>query len=197
MAVGDDVFLVLYFIGRNVKMGLSVSALNSKLMGLAFLFKLIGRTNNFLVGQALKGYSWGWCPSYSRCPVSFELLGSLFQVLLGVCSSEYEALLFQAAFSLAFFGALHIRELVSNSKKGSDGLQVGDVECSGVSLVFWIRKSKTDQAGRGSWVELFGVEGSPACPMQVVSRFLESRLDGSGSFLLHANSASVSVHSGV
>lgn len=41
-----------FFLGRNVEMGVSMSALNSKLAGLAFLFKLIGRrdcTKDFLV----------------------------------------------------------------------------------------------------------------------------------------------------
>lgn len=130
VAEGDDGFLVLYFIGWNVGMGVSVSVLNSKLARLAFLYKLLGHrdcTKDFLVRQVVKGYRRGHQPVDGRHPVSFELLASLFRVLPEVCLSAYVALLFQTAFSLAFFGALHIGELVSSSRGGSDCLQSTDM----------------------------------------------------------------------
>lgn len=78
-------------------------------------------------------------------PVSFEL----FRVLPSVCLSACEALLFHTAFSLAFFGALHIGELVCSSRWGLDSLQSADVQCSDNSVFFWIQRSKMDQAGWG------------------------------------------------
>lgn len=105
MAAECEGFLVLYFIGWNMEMGVSESVLNSKLAGLAFLFKLLGLrdcTTDFLVQQAVKGYRRGRRPVDGHRPVSFNLLSSLFWVLSEVCLSAYEAILFQTAFSLAF-----------------------------------------------------------------------------------------------
>lgn len=66
--------------------------------------------------------------------------------------------------------------------------------CNAVAILcfFWIRRSKTNQAGRGVRGELFGVTGSPACPLQVVSRFLELRPGRVGPLLLHANGSALS-----
>ncbi|KAM9324294.1 uncharacterized protein PAF06_000315 [Gastrophryne carolinensis] len=43
--------------------------------------------------------------------------------LTQVCSLEFEVQLFQAAFSVAFFGALRVGELVSRNKREPGGLQ--------------------------------------------------------------------------
>ncbi|KAM4689073.1 uncharacterized protein O3C94_007213 [Discoglossus pictus] len=46
------------------------------------------------------------------------------QVLGVKCRTPFESLLFRTAFSLAFFGAFRIGELVASSRHGSGGLQV-------------------------------------------------------------------------
>lgn len=51
-------------------------------------------------------------PSDVRRPISLEIFSKLWDLTLSVCVSPYEALLFQIAFVLAFFGALHISELI-------------------------------------------------------------------------------------
>lgn len=48
-----------------------------------------------------------------RRPITFDLLAFLFRVLPSVCFSDFESVLFQAAFSLAFFAALCLSELVA------------------------------------------------------------------------------------
>lgn len=70
--------VLLYFIGKNFEEGVSVSSLNSKLSGLAFLLQLSGlpdATKCILVKKVLRGYQKG--RPVSRRPVSFELLGVL------------------------------------------------------------------------------------------------------------------------
>ncbi|KAM4697900.1 uncharacterized protein WCC33_013515 [Rhinophrynus dorsalis] len=47
------------------------------------------------------------------------------EVLEEVCTDDFEVILFRAAFSLAFFGALHVGELVSLSKN-RPGVPVSD-----------------------------------------------------------------------
>lgn len=59
--------------------------------------------------------------------MSHELLCRIVQELQSVCSSPFEVVLFTACFSLAFFGALRVGEIVSPSKLVFKGLAVSDV----------------------------------------------------------------------
>lgn len=47
-------------------------------------------------------------------PVTIEMLRSPLGTLESVCSSPYECILFHAMFTVAFFGALCIEEMVAN-----------------------------------------------------------------------------------
>lgn len=100
--------LVIYFVSRNLEQGVSVSAMDRKLAGLAFLFKLQGGadyTKDFCVRQAMKGYRRSQKCRDVRSPVTFGNLRVLLDQLGTVCTSAYEVSLFRASFSLAFFGA--------------------------------------------------------------------------------------------
>jgi hypothetical protein len=54
-----------------------------------------------------------------RKPITFEILEKIINVLLHVCNSYYEATLFAACFSVAFFGFLRVGEfaLSQNSER--------------------------------------------------------------------------------
>lgn len=104
----DWVTVVLYFLGQLFEGGVSVSGINRRMAALAFWFNLKGvgaPTRHFLVRQALRGLRKGHSRRDARRPVSFSLLGDLQNGLGQVCSSDYECLLFRAAFALAFFDA--------------------------------------------------------------------------------------------
>lgn len=125
----------------------------------AFLFRSRGEqdvTKSFLVRQALKGFRRGTLPRDVRRSVSFEELLALGERLATACWSVFECTLFRLAFSLAFFGAFRISELVSPSRKREGGLRPVDVWDRGSHLVCFIPRSKTDQLGKGLWVTLPG-----------------------------------------
>ncbi|OCT76262.1 hypothetical protein XELAEV_18031458mg [Xenopus laevis] len=110
--------------------GYSATVAQRRLSGLAFYFKLAGWhnvTKHFVISQALKGWKKEVVKRESRRPVSFALLRQLILGLQQAVSSPYEISLFQTAFSLAFFGALRISELVPMSKVKTGGLQAEDV----------------------------------------------------------------------
>lgn len=67
-------------------------------------------------------------------PVSFEMLLSLGLVLKQICADSYELCLFRAFFSLAFFGAFRVSELVSPSRAKGGGLKFAAVVQNGDSL---------------------------------------------------------------
>lgn len=191
----DRTSLVLYFICRNAELGISVSALDRKMAGLAFLFKLRGLgdvTKSFMVRQVLKGYRKGKRKEDSRRPVSFEVLELVLEKLKEIGLSRYEIVLFRAAFLLAFFGAFRISELVSPSKCKPGGLLQGDVACTGSSVQIRIRRSKTDQRGKGLQVELFAGTVSQICPVRAVEHFMAIRPTGGGAFLVHKDGSGLS-----
>lgn len=113
------------------------------------------------------------------------MLRRMFSCLERVCISVYEHKLFRAAFALAFFGALCISELVSPSKTIPGGLMVGDLELWHESIRVWIRRSKTDQAGKGRYLEVGRIDEVSICPVTVVQSFLEIRSEFEGPLLIH------------
>lgn len=186
---------MLYFLNLGFERGISAAAIDKKMAGLAFLFKLQGlrdHTKDFWVRQALKGYRKGHKSRDGRRPVSFEMLHGLFSQIEGICNSSFESALFCAAFALAFFGALRVGELVSPSKRANGGLQWDDLVCTQESVRIYIKRSKTDQAGKGVQLEVFRIAGSQICPVAAVKKFSDLRPRCPGSFLIHADRSSLS-----
>ncbi|CAN2387899.1 hypothetical protein PRIEUP_LOCUS14625, partial [Pristimantis euphronides] len=169
---------LLGYIGSLAAAGGSVAKVDRALAGIAFGCKWRGGldvTKHFLVRQALRGFRKGKARKDTRRPVSFQLLGDIGGVLGNVCSSEYEVRLFRLAFSWAFFGALRVGELVSPSKIREGGIRREDMQVKGNSVEFWIRRSKTDQEGKGKRVVLGTVKGTRMCPVATWRRLAEIR----------------------
>lgn len=187
--------LVLYLVARNMEKGCAASSIDRKLAGLSFLFKLMGGedwTRDFWVRQALKGYRKQHKKRDARRPVTFANLISICEMLKFVCLSQYEIRLFTAAFSLAFYGAFWIGELVSPSKRVGGGLFDHDVRLERGRVCLRLRKSKTDQQGKGVDVYLFELPGSMVCPVEAVRAFRLVRCKGAGPFLRHEDGSYLS-----
>lgn len=170
--------LLLLYGGHCRDAGWSVSRVSKCMAALAFGFKLRGQldmTKGFLVSQALKGWRRFRVAEDPRKPVSFQMLQDLGCCLGGFCTSALETVLFRLAFSLKFFGALRLGELVSPGKVKVGGLLKGDVDLFPDRLVFSLRWSKTDQEGRGRRVTLIEVPGSTMCPVRCLRNFREMR----------------------
>ncbi|CAN2388361.1 hypothetical protein PRIEUP_LOCUS16307, partial [Pristimantis euphronides] len=186
---------LLGYIGSLAAAGASVAKVDRALAGIAFGYKWRGGedvTKHFLVRQALRGFRRGKVKKDTRRPVSFQLLGDIGGVLGNVCSSEYEVRLFRLAFSWAFFGALRVGELVSPSKIREGGIRREDVQVKGNSVEFWIRRSKTDQEGKGKRVVLGTVKGTRMCPVVTWRRLAEVSVGGKGPALRHSDGSYLS-----
>lgn len=93
---------------------------------------------------------------------------------------------------LAFFGALRIGELVSSAKHVAGGLFREDVVVTEVLVSVVVRKSKTDQAGKGVILELFRGELAGLCPVTAVSQLMAVRPNREGPFLMHKDGSYLS-----
>ncbi|XP_075711490.1 uncharacterized protein LOC142748274 [Rhinoderma darwinii] len=173
--------------------GGSAATASKFLAGVAFMLKLWGCrdvTKEFVVRQSLKGWKKEACSRDTRRPVSFSLLGRLLAVLCFVCRDEYEVSLFGAAFSLAFFAALRVSELVPHRVSASGGLLGSDVVTLGDSLRVCVRRSKTDVVGKGAWLSI-GRIGGQYCPVKWVQEFVLVRVPGT-QFLIHQDGSAMS-----
>ncbi|XP_044160381.1 uncharacterized protein LOC122945372 [Bufo gargarizans] len=197
LAVVSDDFEIplLLFIGHCREEGWSVSRINSCVSGLAFGFRLRHLpdvTKSFLVVRALKGWRRSQSGQDDRRPVSFALLLRLGDQLVDVCASPWELRLFRLAFSLAFFGALRLGELVSPSVKRQGGLFRDDVDLFQDRVEFRIRRSKTDVEGRGRKVVLFAVPGCAMCPVFCLREYGVAVVGTNSPLLVHADGSFLS-----
>lgn len=197
LSVADFELGLLYFIGRAFGGGVSAARLSRYLAAMAFWFKLRGfcdYSKSFVVRQAVRGFRKGAVTRDRRRPVSYELLLKLGGMLQELVFDDYEYRLFSCAFSLAFFGAFRISELVAPSRVRVGGLLHGDVRCDGLGLHCLLRRSKTDQEGRGVAVSLRELPGSSMCPVQVFRDFLALRPSGPVPLLVHADGTFLSTY---
>lgn len=180
--------MVLYFIGSQFGAGMSPSGMSRRLSAMAFWFKarsLQDYTKTFLVKQAMRGFRRGQAVRDRRRPVSYSMLLALGAGLVSWCFGGYEELLFRAAFSLAFFGAFRISELVPPSRTRAGGLMDSDVCVQGDEVTCLVRRSKTDQLGKGVVVVLRRLVGSQMCPVGTLSAYLAVRPGAPGPLLVH------------
>lgn len=88
-----------------------------------------------------------------RQPITLDILERILPALTHVCHSIYEAVLFRAVFSLAFFGFMRVGEITADSRSAprASVLHITDLFVRSVNgkseLQVFIRKSKTNQYG--------------------------------------------------
>ena len=98
-------------------------------------------------------------------------------------------MLFQAAFTLAFFGFLRVSEFaaVSRTDPAKKCLALSDVSLHGDLSVLQVRLgySKTDQRGESSVLSLGNAGNSLVYPVAALCRFLRVRPPGDGPLFIH------------
>ncbi|KAJ8322269.1 LOW QUALITY PROTEIN: hypothetical protein KUTeg_000740 [Tegillarca granosa] len=93
---------------------LSYQTVKIRIAALSFFHKIsnsIDHTKNFLVNKLLEGLRRSGKSKDTRAPITLPILTQLPRALVCICFSSYEAKLFHAAFTLAFFGFLRVGEL--------------------------------------------------------------------------------------
>lgn len=182
--------VVLAFVCSLMQQNASFNHINKTLAGISFFLKLQNKPAInvfFSVRQALKGYRKLTFTPDDRRPISLSTLKRICLSTRVICNSEYEALLFHVAFVVMFFAALRISELVPNNKQGVSGLKFNEVQFQDGKLLIFIRRSKTDQSGRGHWITLNGSADPILCPLKISKEFVARRPVSDGCFLIHDN----------
>ncbi|MES9883959.1 MAG: tyrosine-type recombinase/integrase [Sedimenticola sp.] len=117
----------------------------------------------------------------------------IFEELHNICSSSYETILFQAAYTLAFFGLFRVGELVFSSHAENerplrrDDILIGTIESESVdTMKIRLRKSKTNQSGPPVMIDIHAI-GTNVCPVKAMVAFLRIRPNTSSYLLCHQN----------
>lgn len=122
-----------------------------------------------------------------RLPITFDLLHKIIGILSKVCFNNYEALLFKAAFALAFHALLRISELAVSNGQFRHILSLDDISCLDGVLKIKICTSKTDQAGKGTLLTISKQTDQVICPVVLVNSYLKSRPNFQGPLFCHFN----------
>ncbi|KAJ1214051.1 hypothetical protein NDU88_001679 [Pleurodeles waltl] len=135
-------------------------------------------TAGFPLRAALKG----WAreeekPPDQRAPIDLDMLRGLVVALAVICNTKYEELLFAVTFSVAFFGAFRSSELVVKAKGDTSyrALRWGDLQIGQDMVELTVRRSKTDQKGKGVVVCLRGLGDPKCCPVELPRRYTACR----------------------
>ena len=117
-------------------------------------------------------------------PISFHLLNRLIHSFSGVCNSQYEAMLFSSAFSIAYFAMLRVSELAvkSSSDESGHALNYENVKLTKLNgeneLYIKICSSKTDQRQNSVTLVFQKQSVSDICHIQLLQSYLNLCIPG-------------------
>ncbi|CAG2243211.1 unnamed protein product [Mytilus edulis] len=136
-------------------------------------------TKFFIIGKALEGIKriQGGKRNDIRAPITVQLLSDMISCLDKVCKNKYEAALFSAVFSVAFFGLLRVGEITTSKSKSvinGSNLTISDILVRRKVLELRVRWSKTDQKGK-SVTLLIAENGKNYCPVRLINEYLKVR----------------------
>nr|XP_033817352.1 uncharacterized protein LOC117368118 isoform X1 [Geotrypetes seraphini] len=184
--------LLAEFVLDSHRAGFSRGVVAGHLAGFTFFSRALGwrcPSSGFLVRRLLTAMA-RIAPRQpdARQPISHDLLTRLIVELPAVARSRYEVLLFTAAFSLAFFGAFRVGELLVHPADtvGARGLLLRHVQCGDSTVSLYLARSKTDQLGRGRTVVLNKINGV-TCPVTALCAYMAVRPPLGLALLLHVD----------
>ena len=142
----------------------------------------------------LKGMTRLYGKSDLRLPITIEMMQNFPIALNHVCSSNYEATMFSAAFALAFSALLRVGEFTcSNKIEMKRIIQFSDLKLNSMdkSLCLQIRFSKTDQIGKSCTLQIQS-NCFPFCTYKLLDEYLRVRPEFDGPLFCHLNKKSLS-----
>ncbi|XP_053797311.1 uncharacterized protein LOC128787294 isoform X2 [Vidua chalybeata] len=124
-------------------------------------------------------------------PVTIEVLRSLLGTLESVCSSPYECMLFRAIFTVAFFGVLHIEQMVANHQNIAQPglLNLSDLQLTEGHATLSLHPSYVGQ--QRCLIQLRLRKEMWVCPVEALRIYVAARPRGEGPLFVHSNSMAV------
>lgn len=188
----------ILFISSCFEKGHAPSTIRTYISGISFHHKILNLpdpTEVFIIRKLLEGCRRLGHKQDDRAPITGEILTKICAVLPSVCSSQYEAVLFKAAYTIAYFGLLRVSEVVFTTQNYSERpLQVGDinVEDSGQAINLTIRVSKTNQCGIPTILRIPASQNKTICCIRAMQQYMSRRNPADqGILFCHSNHSPV------
>lgn len=182
---------IIWFITNCFESGYAPSTISTYVSGISFRHKIANmhdHTGTFVIKKLLEGCRRIKPQIDSRAPITDTILKRVCEVLPVVCYSVFEARLFRAAFTLAYFGLLRVGEIVLTTKGQADRpLKVGDVMVEKTAVSLTIRTSKTKQAGKPVILRIPAVADKQICCVDAMNQYTTHRPLGQAQFFCHSN----------
>ena len=173
------------------------STVNTYVSALGYSHKLMGLTDPtkiFYIVQMLKGYGKQGFRLDARLPIILSILNRLLMAVPHCVATQYDQCLFRAMCALAFFAFLRIGEITETPQPGNCPIQLNqltklsrDGEVIGYKLTFADYKHNYNQ--RPFTMVINRQPG--ACPVQLLSNYLNHRGRGPGPVFMTAAGVAV------
>lgn len=183
---------IVLFITYCFESGLAPRTISTYVSGLAFYHKTRGWydvNQLFIVNKVLQGCHRLKKTVDYRAPLTMQMLVDITQLLSQICHDVYEMRLFQAVFSVTFFGLFRVSEVVVTDSDLRRPLQVDDVVISSDTqfILLVLRVSKTNQSGPPTKFKISREQDVRICPVRLMFKYLAIRPKISGPVFCHAN----------
>ena len=182
---------IILFITFCYEKGQSPKTISTYVAGLSYFHKLYGfydLHDIFVIKKLVEGCRRSRVSRDSRAPLTKQALQAIYDVLPMCCFNEYEASLFRAAFTLAYFGLFRVSELVVPAvglmQRVISLQDVAVVENSHVSITLYY--FKTNQNGNPVVLKI-PKDKSTLCPVKALAIFLSKRPSVAGPLFIHSN----------
>ena len=122
----------------------------------------------------------------TRLPITHNILKVLLHNLNFTCKTPYESVLYQTAFSLAYYALLRVGEFAAPSAYDTDRqIALTDIQISKYAIKVTIRFSKTDQKGKSAVLTIPAQADPSTCPLTLMKRYLGLRPTYHGILFIH------------
>ncbi|XP_038057145.1 uncharacterized protein LOC119728820 [Patiria miniata] len=175
--------------------GLAHATITTYVSGVGYYHKIRGwpdPTKDFIVSKLMHGCRRDRNRVDERLPMSLPLLAQIIEAFTHVCSSHYEATLFKAAVTCAFFGFMRLGEFaaISKTKLQESLLHISDIEFCDLastqqSVVISFPYSKNNKTGAPQRVKLVTTQNSALCPVMALQGYISIRPSGHGPLFCH------------
>lgn len=173
--------------------GRATSTISLHVAAMSYMHKMHGwadPTDHFVIKKLQEGSRRDKKKGDDRRPITRDLLKRMIPMVRFVCLSQYETIMFRAAFVLAFFGFLRVGEFTTQQKHEAtdkvltrDDIQI--TQARGRFMLVRIRYSKTDQYGQTTTLRIGGNEDMETCPVLAMTAFLQVRPPTKGPLFCH------------
>lgn len=182
-----------YFVSFCFQQGSSPSSVTTYVSALSFVHKLKNLqdpADSFVIRKLLEGFKRLRARKDLRAPITEDVLIKIFHALPYVCFNQYELFLFQAVFSLAYFGLFRVGELVfTGHRQSGHPVRYNDIKVISECLKVRIGISKTNQYGKPVCLNIPAIQNEFICPVNTMQRYLSARGFFPGNLFCHSNSS--------